>query len=140
MGPHAHGNAARHVVDDLDVEESGRQKPSNDPHNDQHPPQCAKDWAPRTRKRHQQEHRLQRPSERSDPTQHAKGRTGDCPGPHRETATGRHVTQGGGGGLSPDACPLNAVRPPKLAMGRPLCLAPARPCLTTTTPSGRLFA
>ena len=27
------------------------------------------------------EHRPQRPTERSDPTQHAKGRTGDCPGP-----------------------------------------------------------
>ena len=33
-------------------------------------------WAPRTRKRHQQEHRLQRPTKRNDPTQHAKGRTG----------------------------------------------------------------
>ena len=38
-------------------------------------------WAPRTRKRHQPEHRPQRPTERSDPTQHAEGRTGDCPGP-----------------------------------------------------------
>ena len=51
-----------------------------------HPTQPAKPrhtshWAPRTRKRHQQEHRLQRPTQRSDPTQHAKGRTGDCPGP-----------------------------------------------------------
>ena len=44
-------------------------------------------WAPRTRKRHQQEHRPQRPTERSDPTQHAKGRTGDCPGPRKETTT-----------------------------------------------------
>ena len=34
-------------------------------------------WAPRTRKRHQQEHRPQRPTESSDPTQHAKGRTGE---------------------------------------------------------------
>ena len=41
-------------------------------------------WAPRTRKRHQQEHRPQRPTERSNPTQHAKGRTGDCPGPRKE--------------------------------------------------------
>ena len=32
-------------------------------------------------------HRPQRPSERSDLTQHAKGRTGDCPGPREETAT-----------------------------------------------------
>ena len=37
----------------------------------------------RSRKRHQQEHRPQRPTERSDPTQHAKGRTGACPGPRR---------------------------------------------------------
>ena len=41
-------------------------------------------WAPRTRKRHQQEHRPQRPTESSNPTQHAKGRTGDCPGPVKE--------------------------------------------------------
>ena len=36
-----------------------------------------------------------RPTERSDPTQHAKGRTGDCPGPRKETTTRRNVTQGG---------------------------------------------
>ena len=35
----------------------------------------------------------QRPTESSDPTQHAKGRTGDCPGPHKETTTRRNVTQ-----------------------------------------------
>ena len=51
-------------------------------------------WAPRTRKRHQQEHRPQRPTERSDPTQHAKGRTGDCPGPRKGATTRRNVTQG----------------------------------------------
>ena len=56
------------------------------------------DWAPRTRKRHQQEHRPQRLTERSDPTQHAKGRTGDRPGPRKGATTGRNVTQGGGGG------------------------------------------
>ena len=33
----------------------------------------------------------------SDPTQHAKGRTGDRPGPRKETATRRNVTRGGGG-------------------------------------------
>ena len=49
---------------------------------------------PRTRKRHQQEHRPQRPPESSDPTQHAKGRTGDCPGPRKETTTRRNVTPG----------------------------------------------
>ena len=59
-------------------------------------------WAPRTRKRHQQEHRPQRPTERSDPTQHAKGRTGDCPGPREGATTRRNVTQGvdmGGKGM-----------------------------------------
>ena len=53
-------------------------------------------WAPRTRKRHQQEHRPQRPSESSNPTQHAKGRPGDCPGPRKGTTTRRNVTRGGG--------------------------------------------
>ena len=48
----------------------------------------------RTRKRHPQEHRPQRPTERSDPTQHAKGRTGDCPGPRKGTTTRRTVTRG----------------------------------------------
>ena len=58
-------------------------------------PQHTNHWAPRTRKRHQQEHRPQRPTESSDPTQHAKGRTGDCPGPHKGATTRRNVTQGG---------------------------------------------
>ena len=62
------------------------------PHSAQ--PQHTNHWAPRTRKRHQQEHRPQRPTEHSDPTQHAKGRTGDCPGPRKETRTRRNVTQG----------------------------------------------
>ena len=64
-----------------------------------HPAQSqhANYWAPRTRKRHQQEHRPQRPTERSDPTQHAKGRTGDCPGPRKGATTRWNVTQGGGG-------------------------------------------
>ena len=60
-------------------------------------PQHTKYWAPRTRKRHQQEHRPQRPTESSDPTQHAKGRTGDRPGPRKGATTRRNVTQGGGG-------------------------------------------
>ena len=84
-------------------------KPSNDPRSNQrnpryanywgplahkrHPPQPAQprhtnDGAPRTRRQHQQEHRPQQP------TQHAKGRTGDCPGPRKETATRRNVTRG----------------------------------------------
>ena len=57
-------------------------------------PQHSNHWARRTRKRHQQEHRPQRPTENSDPTQHAKGRMGDCPGPRKETTTRRNVTQG----------------------------------------------
>ena len=56
-------------------------------------PQHTNHWAPRTQKRHQQEHRPQRPTERSNPTQHAKGRTGDCRGPRKETTTRRNVTQ-----------------------------------------------
>ena len=66
------------------------------PHSAQ--PQHTNYWAPRTRKRHQQEHRPQRPTESSDPTQHAKGRMGDCPGPRKGATTRRNVTQGGGGG------------------------------------------
>ena len=73
----------------------GSKKPSNDTRNNQHNPRYTNDGAPRTRKRHQQEHRPQRPTERSDPTQHAKGRTGDRPGPRTETATRRNVTRGG---------------------------------------------
>ena len=114
----SHGNTARQVMDGLWTEVCGQQKQSNDPRNNQHNPQYANywapltrkrhipphpaqpqhtnDWAPRTRKRHQQEHRPQRPTERSDPTQHAKGRPGDCPGPRKETTTRRNVTWGGG--------------------------------------------
>ena len=64
-------------------------------------PQHTNHWALRTRERHQQEHRPQRPTERSDPTQHAKGRTGDCPGPRKGATTRRNVTHGGGGALNP---------------------------------------
>ena len=63
------------------------------PHSAQ--PQHTNHWAPRTRKRHQQEPRPQRPTERSDPTQHAKGRTGDRPGPRKGATTRRNVTRGG---------------------------------------------
>ena len=62
------------------------------PHSAQ--PQHTNHWAPRTRKRHHQEHRPQRPTERSNPTQHAKGRMGDYPGPLKETTTRRNVTRG----------------------------------------------
>ena len=37
-GPHAHGNAARQVVDDRRAEVRGQRKPSNDPRNTQHNP------------------------------------------------------------------------------------------------------
>ena len=36
-----------------------------------------------------------------DPTHHAKGRKGGCPGPRKETTTRRNVTQGGGAGATP---------------------------------------
>ena len=62
-------------------------------------PQHTNHWAPRTRKQHQQKHRPQRPTESSNLTQHAKGRTGDCPGPRKEATTRRNVTQGGRGAL-----------------------------------------
>ena len=50
-----------------------------------------------------QEHRPQRPTESSDPTQHAKGRMGDCLGPRKGATTRQNVTQGGGGG-TPRGC------------------------------------
>ena len=92
-GPRAHGNTARRVVDDQDAEGSGQQRPKNDPRNNQHP-RYANCWAPLT-KRHQQEHGLHQPTGRTDPPQRAKARAGDCPGPRKETATRRSVTQRG---------------------------------------------
>ena len=71
------------------------------PHSAQ--PQHTNYWAPRTRKQHQQEHRPQRPTESSDLTQHAKGRTGDCPGSRQGTTTRWNVTRGGGKG-APSNC------------------------------------
>ena len=65
------------------------------PHSAQ--PQQTNSRGSRTRKRHQQEHQPQQPTESSDPTQHAKGRTGDCPGPRKGATTRRNVTQGGEG-------------------------------------------
>ena len=59
-------------------------------------PRHTNHWAPRTRKGRQQEHQPQRPTESSDPTQHAKGRTGDRPGPRKGTTTRRNVTLGVG--------------------------------------------
>ena len=37
-GPHAQGNAARHVVDNRRAEERGQRKSSNDPRNNQYNP------------------------------------------------------------------------------------------------------
>ena len=65
------------------------------PHSAQ--PQHTNYWAPRTRKRHQQEHRPQRPTESSNRTQHAKGRTGDCPGPVKKQQPDGMSHRGGGG-------------------------------------------
>ena len=145
-GPHAHRNTARQVVDGLWTEARGQRKQSNEPGNDQHNPQYANYWAPltrkrhippqppqprhtnhcapRARKRHQQEHRPQRPTKRSDPTQHAKGRTGDRPGPRKETTPRRNVTRGGA--TSP---PSNAsLRPPPTPTPRrPRCRVPQVP-------------
>ena len=149
-GRHAHGNAARQVV-------HGRQTPSNDPRNNQHNPRYANywalltnkrhpphpaqprhtnHWAPRTRKRHQQEHRPQRPTERSDPTQHAKGRPGDCPGPRKGTATRRNVTRGGGI-LSPPSLSPSILSPPfrpPVALLSHILSPLAVPCRSPVTP------
>ena len=73
----------------------------NDPRSNQ---QYANYWAPLMRKQHHKEHGLQRPSGSVDPTQHAKGRTGDCPGPRKENATRRNVTQGVGGLVRYSCC------------------------------------
>ena len=139
MGPHARGNAARHAGDDLSVEGSGQQRPHNDPCENNRNPQYANDGAPRTRKRHQQEHRPQRPTERSDPTQHAKGRTGDRPGPRKGATTRRTVTRGGGrlwaGGtpshappppIAPSASFPRSAGPPRRLRWTPRTTAPSR--------------
>ena len=60
-------------------------------------PQHTNYWAPRMPRKQKQENRPQRPTESSNPTQHAKGRTGDCPGPRKETTTRRNVTHGENG-------------------------------------------
>ena len=147
-GPHAHRNTARQATDGLWTEVCGQRKQSNDPGNNQHNPQYANywaplmrkrhtpphlaqpqhtnRWAPRTQKRHQQEHRPQRPTERSNPTQHAKGRTGDCPGPRKETTTRRTVTRGGGAGPTPP--PPSDPPPPKVhETGRGAPISPQTP-------------
>ena len=82
------------------------------PHSAQ--PQHTNYWDLRTRKRHQQEHRPQRPTESSDPTQHAKGRTGDRPGPRKGATTRQNAECHTGGGL--DRC-ISCVVPDCLLHG-----------------------
>ena len=69
---------------------------SNDPHNNQHKPQYANYWAPRTRKRHIPPHSAQ-PRQ----TSHWAPRTRKRP--RKGTTTRRSVTRGGGDG-TPTPC------------------------------------
>ena len=94
----------------------------DDPRSNQHNPQYANYWAPLTRKQYHMDRRPQRPSESVDPTQHAKGKTGDCPGPRKETATRRNAKGGGGR----DALEGGEVRPSP-APGRPAYAQPLSP-------------
>ena len=77
------------------------------PHSAQ--PQHTNYWAPRTQKRHQQEHRPQRLAESSNATQHAKGRTGDCPGPVKEQQPDRRSHSGFLSELAPSPTPLHHI-------------------------------
>ena len=102
-GLHAHRNAARHV-DDLNAEgEWAAKTVKRAPQQSAQPPVRRllgpASAPPHATTRHHTERRPQRPTERSDPTQHAKGRTGDCPGPRKGTATQRNVTRGEGGAV-----------------------------------------
>ena len=143
-GAHAHGNTERQVVDGLRTEVWGQQKQSNDPRNNQHNPQYANYWAPLPRKRHipphsaqprhtnhwaprtrKRHHRPQRPTERSDPTQHAKGRTGDCPGPRKETATHGNTQTHTRTHARPDDGARVLLRGPQLVRCGPATIAPA---------------
>ena len=79
--------------------------------------------APRMQKRHQREHRPQRPTQRSDPTQHAKGRAGDWPGPQRKVTQGGMILLTGGGGAGNKqqaACKQQATRSKQQAMSPPV--------------------
>ena len=92
--PHAYGNTVRHVVDDLKVEGSVQKNRKITPAATSTTP-VSQLLCLLTRKRHHKEHRPQRSSESIDPTQHAKGRTGVCPGPSKETATQSECHTGG---------------------------------------------
>ena len=86
------GNAARR--DDRSMAGERAAKTATRPPQQPARPRDTNHWAPLTRKQHQQEHRGRQNA--GDPTQHAKGRTGDCPSPTECHAGGRVV---GGGGL-----------------------------------------
>ena len=105
----ARGAAGAHILRLVEGRGGGGGGGRTMPHSAQS--QHANYWAPRTRKRHQQEHRPQRPTESSDPMQHAKGRTGDRPGPRKGATTRRNVTWGGGGG-APRGCMCGGNRTP----------------------------
>ena len=109
-----HGNVGRHVGDDLNAEgEGGSRHRKTAPATTSTTPSAP---ITPTRQRHHKAHRPQRPTERSDPTQHAKGRTGDCPGPRKGTATRRNVTQGGGGGQEKVGVPKCGLQFPAPSM------------------------
>ena len=117
-GPHAHGKRSEVGCGWPEDRGVGTAKTVKRPPQQPVQPQYANYWAPLTRnrhilphparpqhtnhwalsaKRHQQEHQPQRPTESSGAMQHVNGRTGDCPGPLKETTTRRNVTGGGGG-------------------------------------------
>ena len=90
-------------------------------------------------------------AERSDPTQHAKGRTGDRPGPRKGATTRRNVTRGGagptpalgGGGCmrhnSVPLCPLSVARHVASYRGFELfCRIASRPPDPPDTPPRRV--
>ena len=84
-GPHAHGNMARHVVDDLNAEGEWAAKTVRQP--PQQPAQCPVRHLLGPANAETAPHGTT--AAHSDPTQHAKGRTRDCPGPRKETSTRR---------------------------------------------------
>ena len=86
------------MVDDRRAEVCGQRKQANDPCSNQHSPGTpTTGLQERGNDTSRSTGRSGRQNAACDPTQHAKGRTGDCPGPRKETTTRRNVTQGGGG-------------------------------------------
>ena len=70
----------------------------------------------------------------SNPPQHAKGRTGDCPGPRKGATTRRNVSHRGGGGWG--TTPPFQRRPPYVPplLPGPKLPAPPPPRLSCTAP------